>query len=82
VRAERVLTPSHEGWIEFVDELSRALICTGTTMNARRLLARMHGIDVEGSLEALRQLGGRCDCEIVYELAQVEPSTAIGDVAR
>ena len=68
-----VITPDHPRWNDFIEELSKALICTRTTENARRVLESMEGIDVEASLAALRLLNGRCDCEIVF---------AIGDQQR
>ena len=68
---ESILTPIHPRWNEFIDELSRMLICLKTTENARAVMSLMPGIDIEGSIDALRWLGGRCDCEIVFEVAGV-----------
>lgn len=65
-----VLTPDHPRWADFIDELRRAHVCNRTTENARDVMAFMGEIDVEASLEALRLLGGRCDCEIVFELGR------------
>lgn len=71
-----VMTPTHPRWDDFIVELSRTVVCARTTGNARHVLASMDGIDVEESLEALRRLGGRCDCAIVFEVAGLEPSHA------
>lgn len=71
MNSHAIMTPAHLGWQDFVDRLSHACICTGSTENARRLLSTMEGIDVNGSLAALRVLGGTCDCAIVFEVAGV-----------
>jgi hypothetical protein len=70
------MTPDHPRWTDFIDELSRSLICVRTTQNARGVLESMPGIDVEASLEALHRLKGRCDCEIVFEVAAAQRSSA------
>ena len=67
-----VMTPDHPRWKFFIEELSRSLICTRTTQNAQRVLKAMGKLDVEASLEALRLLHGRCDCEIVFELGELQ----------
>jgi hypothetical protein len=67
-----VMTPVHPRWGAFIDQLSRAVICAATTDNARHVLESMGGIDVDASLEALRRLNGRCDCEIVFQVAGLE----------
>jgi hypothetical protein len=69
-----VMTPGHPRWNEFVDMLSHAVICSGNSDNARRVLVAMGGLNETASLEALRRLGGRCDCEIVFEVAGLESS--------
>jgi hypothetical protein len=76
MHSDRVMTPEHPLWNEFVEKLSRALVCAHTTDNARLLLASMEGIDVQRSLDALWKRRGRCDCEIVYEVARLEPAHA------
>jgi len=65
-----IMTPTHPRWSEFIGRLSRAAVCLHTADHARALLGEMPGIDVEGSLCALRELGGDCDCEIVYGVAE------------
>ena len=67
-----VMTPDHPRWNEFFDALSRAVICDGSTRNARHLLESMGGFDVGASLEALRHLNGRCDCEIVFQIGGLQ----------
>ena len=66
-----VMTPDHPRWTDFLEKLSRTLICERTTSNAKNVLTQMGGIDVDRSLEALRGLGGRCDCEIVFDLGHL-----------
>jgi hypothetical protein len=65
-----VLTPRSPRWQQFVDELSKAPICWRTTEHTRRVLEGMPGVDVEASLAALTALGGRCDCEILFDVAE------------
>jgi len=42
--------------------------CRLTTDHARSILESMDDVDVAGSLVALRELGGSCDCAILYDL--------------
>lgn len=70
-----VMMPDHPRWIEFIGALSKAPICVRTTENARRVLEAMGGMNVAASLEALRLLKGRCDCEIVFELGMLQASS-------
>lgn len=67
-----VMVPGHPRWIEFIDALSQAAICRRNTANAERVLATMGGIDVPASIDALRVLDGRCDCEIVFEVGELQ----------
>jgi hypothetical protein len=71
------MTPDHPRWREFVEELSRSCICTGSVENARRVLSARAGIDVGRSLEAIRILGGSCDCAIVFELGGIAARTPV-----
>jgi hypothetical protein len=66
---DQVMNRDHPRWNEFIEELSRAVICRQTTENAQRVLASIDAVDVDRSLAALHLLGGSCDCEIVYQLA-------------
>ena len=67
---DRVMTPEHPSWSEFIAKLSGARICLGTTKESRVVLGSMQGIDVEGSLRALAELGGTCDCRIELDVAR------------
>ncbi len=72
-----VMTPLHPRWNTFIEALSHSLICARTTENARRLLMEIDDVDIDQSLDALRRLGGRCDCEIVFDVGHVpEPNYA------
>ena len=64
----RLMVPEHPRWPEFLAELSRAQRCHRTTEHAEAVLASMPGMDVAGSLAALRELGGLCDCTILFDL--------------
>ncbi len=66
-----LMTPEHPLWGEFVDRLGCAARCNQTTEHSRRVLQAMVGIDVEGSLMALRDMGGVCDCSILFDLREV-----------
>jgi hypothetical protein len=69
----RVMTPDHPQWGEFVDALAQSARCHQTTEHAQAVLESMRDIDVGRSLMALRELGGTCDCAILFDLR--EPST-------
>ena len=62
--------PDHPRWGEFRARLDAVERCTKTTEHARALLATMDGIDVNASLFALRELGGYCDCAILYDVEE------------
>ena len=66
-----IMVPGHPRWYEFVTELSRARVCFGSTRQARELMARMGGIDVEESLLGLGRLGGTCDCAIEHDVTRL-----------
>jgi hypothetical protein len=63
-----IMRPEHPLWSEFQARLSRVDRCRQTTENARAILESMGGIDVASSLTALRELGGCCDCAILYDV--------------
>jgi hypothetical protein len=71
---EEVIVPGHPRWPEFISRLSRARICFGNTEQARRTLAGMADVDVEGSLRELARLGGACDCQIELDVAGARTS--------
>ena len=68
--SDRIMTPHHPRWSEFIEELGRIPICKGTNAHARHVLTLMDGMDVEASLQMLARLGGRCDCEIELDLGR------------
>ena len=63
---EAVMTPADPRWDEFLVRLRQAKHCIRTTQYARAALEAMPGVDVAASLLALRELGGLCDCAILY----------------
>ena len=65
-----ILLPDHPRWGEFLAALSLAPRCLRTTEHARAALESIPGIDAAATLEALRVLGGRCDCAILYGLGE------------
>ena len=64
-----IIVPGHARWPEFVAGLSSVRLCFGTTEQTRRTLAAMTNVDVEGTLSALAELGGNCDCQIELDVA-------------
>jgi hypothetical protein len=62
--------PEHPRWSEFRARLNEVLRCRRTTEHARAILETMDGIDAGASLLALRELGGYCDCAILYDLCE------------
>jgi hypothetical protein len=75
VGSDRIMTPEHPLWSDFLSKLSRIPICTGTTRQARIALTAMSGIDVQESLDALARLGGTCDCSIELDVAPMAMSS-------
>jgi hypothetical protein len=63
-----IMRPDHPLWSEFHSRLNRVDRCRQTTEHARAILETMSGIDVAQSLNALREIGGTCDCAILYDL--------------
>ena len=63
-----IMQPQHPRWTEFLTRLDAVPRCTRTTENARTILAGMPELDVDRSLCALRELGGYCDCAILYDV--------------
>jgi hypothetical protein len=76
VGSDRIMTPEHPLWSDFLSKLSRAPICFGTTQRARMALTEMSGVDAQASLDALAGLGGTCDCSIELDIAPMALSRA------
>jgi len=81
VRSDRIMTPEHPLWTEFLARLSRVPACAGTTVHARAVLSMMPGIDGEESLRALARMGARCDCEIEHDLTPRFDDLMVGGAA-
>jgi hypothetical protein len=70
------LTPESLRWNEFTGALDEALTATGcggdapphAHSHAKKIMAEMGNIDVEGSLEFFEARGGYCDCEILLNV--------------
>ena len=73
--SDRIMTPEHSLWPDFLSKLSSVPICFGTTRHARMALETMPGIDVQRSLDALARLGGTCDCSIELDVAPMAVSS-------
>jgi len=68
VSSDRIMTPEHPLWPNFVARLSQVSVCAGNTRHSRAALAELPGIDVTESLDALAALGGTCDCQIELDV--------------
>lgn len=62
--------PAHPKWKELLTRLEAVKLCRRTTEHTRAILATMDGVDVDASLLALRELGGFCDCAILYDIEE------------
>jgi hypothetical protein len=71
-----IMVPGHPRWCEFLNGLSQAQRCALTTDHAEKLLSRMQGVDPHASLRALRELGGECDCSILFDLVELDDPCA------
>ena len=76
--ASPILLPDHPRWGEFLAALSLAPRCLRTTEHARAALESIPDIDAAATLEALRAMGGRCDCAILYGLGEDSHAWAAG----
>jgi Protein of unknown function (DUF2695) len=72
--AGATMCPSHPRWMEFLERLDKVARCERTTESSRRILMTMNGIDVVRSLQILSELGGHCDCAILYDLGEMDAS--------
>ena len=77
--SEPTMSPSHPRWTEFLERLDQVTRCERTTEHSGRILATMSGIDVTQSLRTLAELGGHCDCAILYDIGY---ACAVGERDR
>ena len=66
-----ILTTDHILWDEFANQMREREECDGTTKYARSILERMAEtapIDIESTLNWLKNKGGYCDCEILLNV--------------
>lgn len=68
MRAGAIVIPGHPQWPELLSRLGRAYRCFGTTEQARLVLSGMPDVDVDGTLKALAERGGTCDCRIELDI--------------
>lgn len=67
--AERIMTPSHESWYDFLTEMILFFEgCDGTHKTTRAVLQEIHGIDVDRTLAFFERQGGVCDCEVLSKV--------------
>jgi hypothetical protein len=65
----QILTPNHENWGDFVFlKMNSKNSCDNTLKGTAAILWDMQGIDVEGTLEYFKSLGGYCDCEVLLNV--------------
>jgi len=63
-----VIVPGHRRWDEFVDRFSRLRSNGPGLAGTMRALQRMGNVDVEGTLEAMRNHGAYDDGEVALNL--------------
>lgn len=63
-----IMQPRHPRWREFLARLASVPRCLRTTEHSRAILATMDGIDADRSLVALHDMGGHCDCAILFDI--------------
>lgn len=71
-----ILTPEHKSWWAFSDKLHSALdpfddslnlskhLCQNDLQFCTDTLENLGDIDVEGTLEHFKNMGGHCDCKV------------------
>lgn len=65
------MTEQHPKWGMFTDILySRR--CNHSLDNSRMILSCMNGVDVPKSLEYFQKNGADCDCEILWNIAEMD----------
>ena len=66
---KEVLTPSHKYWRALCTRLSHTQ-CQHDLRNTEKILKSLPNIDVEESLNLYLELGGFCDCEILFNVEE------------
>ena len=66
---KEVLTPSHKYWRALCTRLSHTQ-CQHYLRNTEKILKSLPNIDVEESLNLYLELGGFCDCEILFNVEE------------
>ena len=66
---KEVLTPSHKYWKALCIRLSHTP-CQHDLRNTEKILKSLPNIDVEESLNLYLELGGFCDCEILFNVEE------------
>ena len=66
---KEVLTPSHKYWKALCIRLSHTP-CQHDLRNTVKILKSLPNIDVEESLNLYLELGGFCDCEILFNVEE------------
>lgn len=80
---EHVMTPEHVSWRAFkqalkgpdginmrIEGAKAKWGCSHHRLRplTRRILSRYEGIDIEATLKIFDELGGKCDCEVVFSV--------------
>lgn len=81
-----IMSPDHPRWSDFLDRLAgpegcdirevdgkTVWTCESTHFEARRILAEF-GVDVDASIVFFEEHGGGCDCEVILNVGQDDPS--------
>jgi hypothetical protein len=72
---QRVMTPDHKAWPQFLADLRRAVPgegrCSGTFAYAKTLLQAFPDVNWEHTFLFFLDHGAACDCEIVRTIEEV-----------
>lgn len=66
-----ILTKGSARWPEFIKRLDNLLAewdCDNELTQSREAMAHVSGVDINGTLEYLRSMGGHCDCEVMMNV--------------
>ena len=78
---QNIMTPKHEKWDEFCEELAGSNYCdfteddhwkcNGTLNKSKEILSR-YDVDIEASLDYFMENGGYCDCEVLFNVGRCD----------
>ena len=70
-----VLTPDHNYWRALGLRLNQSLIqyrCAGDLRLTKYILKTLPYIDVDNTLISFKEMGGNCDCHVLFSIVGIE----------